>query len=269
MRNLAFQLAYDGTHFVGSQSQKTGRTIQDEVERAWQRFTGETRRWTLAGRTDAGVHANGQVANVLTETAHALTTVQRALNALLPPDVVVREVWDVETEFHARFSATRRDYCYTILHERWGVPSLRSTTWHIATRLDLAAMQQAAALLVGEHDFAAFGVVDAGPTTRRCESAGWRTTERDGHPLVVFEVAANGFLRHMVRALVGMLVEVGRGNVSISGFGDILASCERNRATQTAPPQGLNLMRITYPEPFGIFVASDGQPPLLKANHDD
>lgn len=203
MRNVVLQLEYDGTHFVGSQSQAQGRTVQDELERAWARLTGEERRWTFAGRTDAGVHAQGQVANVRTETAYPLTTMQRALNALLPPDIAVRKVWEAELAFHARASAVRREYRYTILNEAWPAPLLRATTWQIAAALDVVAMDEAARLLRGQHDFAAFGVVDRGPTVRECFAASCAVHEQGAYRLIAVDLVANGFLRHMVRAVVG------------------------------------------------------------------
>lgn len=247
LRNVAVRLQYDGTGFVGSQSQAEGRTVQDELERAWQRFTGEAKRWTLAGRTDAGVHAHGQIANIRTTTAQPLTTIQRALNALLPPDMAVHAVWNVPYDFHARFAAVQRDYRYTILQARWPVPLLRTTTWHVAAPLDVAAMHHAAQLLLGEHDFGAFGVVEHGPTVRVCFKAACYSAERDGCQLVVVDVAANGFLRHMVRAIVGTLVEVGTGKQAVARFGTILADRDRS-AARTAPPQGLSLMSVTYPD---------------------
>lgn len=246
MRNIAIQLAYDGTDFVGSQYQRTGRSVQAVLEQAWTRLTGEDQRWTFAGRTDAGVHAHGQVANVRTTTTHSLPTIQRALNALLPRDVAVRDVWEAEPEFHARFSAVRREYRYTILHEPWPVPLLRRTSWQITGALDVAAMQAAATLLLGEHDFATFGVVDAGPTVRVCTEAMITPELRDGYRTLVVALGANGFLRHMVRAIVGTLVEVGQRKRSVSDFGAVLASRDRRKAGPTAPPHGLSLVAVIY-----------------------
>ncbi len=268
-RNIAAQLAYDGANFVGSQSQRSGRTVQDEVERAWLRLTGEQQRWTFAGRTDAGVHAAGQVANVRTGATHKLGTVQRALNALLPPDIVVRRVWEASDDFHARFSALERRYRYTLLAEPWPVPLLRTTAWHLARPLQVAAMDAAAQHLHGEHDFAAFGVVDQGSTVRRCTAARCWSVEQDGYALIIIEMAANGFLRHMVRALVGTLVEVGLGRRSVAEFAEILASADRRRAGRTAPPQGLSLVAVRYADMATeiltnnavVAARSDVQPP--------
>ncbi|GAC1383961.1 MAG: tRNA pseudouridine(38-40) synthase TruA [Herpetosiphon sp.] len=247
-RNLVLQLEYDGTAFVGSQLQAKGRTVQGELEAAWQRFCGEQRRCHFAGRTDAGVHAQGQVANVHTETDHSVTTVQRALNALLPGDVTIQQAWDAEPEFHARFSAVRRDYRYTILGRPYPSALLRRTAWHIGAPLDVAAMAQAALTLTGEHDFATFGTVDRGSTVRRCSAATCRSTTRDGYPLVVIELSANGFLRHMVRAITATLVEVGRGKRTPDEFRTILKRADRSAALAMAPPHGLCLVHVAYAE---------------------
>lgn len=252
MRNIVVQLEYDGTDFVGSQLQANGRTIQGELERAWRRFTNENRRWTFAGRTDAGVHATGQVANIHSETIHPLATIQRALNALLPADMAVRSVQEVAHEFHARFSAVRREYRYTILNERCSSPLLRRTAWHVAMALDVAAMESAAARLQGTHDFAAFGVVDAGPTVRTCFEAACGRVVCDGRQLMHISLAANGFLRHMVRAVVGTLVEVGMGKRSVEEFAAVLQSRDRTEAGPTAPPHGLSLTGVTYPAPYEL-----------------
>jgi tRNA pseudouridine38-40 synthase len=246
-RNIAVQLEYDGTRLVGSQWQTTGRTVQGELESAWQRLTGEQVRWTFAGRTDAGVHACGQVANVRTHTQHSLATVQRALNALLPDDIAVRQAWHVPITFHARYSAVRRDYRYLLLLERWRVPLWRYRAVHVDEPLDLAAMAEALHGLEGEHDFAAFGSTPDGPTVRECFRATCETIERDGLRLVAIDLAANGFLRHMVRTIVGTLLQIGHGKRAAAEMADILASRDRAQAGPTAPPHGLYLMSVTYP----------------------
>jgi tRNA pseudouridine38-40 synthase len=156
MRNIALRIEYDGTDFVGSQWQNNGRSVQGELEGAWERLTQERRRINLAGRTDAGVHARGQVANVRTETRHDLATIQRGMNAIVSKDVAVLEAWEVPIDFHARHSAIRRDYCFLIDHGRVVSPLLRRYAIHIAEQLDVAAMHSALEVLLGTHDFAAF-----------------------------------------------------------------------------------------------------------------
>ena len=248
-RNIALTLEYDGAGFAGSQFQHGVRTVQGELEAAWERLAGETMRWTFAGRTDAGVHARGQVANARTATRHSLETIQRALNALLPNDLAVRAVREVPWEFHARFSAWRRDYRYVILNEPWPAPLVRSCTLHIPEPLDVAAMDEAVGLLQGEHDFAAFGAATTGDVTvRRCFHAACGHKEHDGRRFVAIELAANGFLRHMVRVVVGTLLRVGRGRLAPSDVGKILASRDRALAGPAAPPHGLSLESVFYRE---------------------
>jgi tRNA pseudouridine38-40 synthase len=216
------------------------------LENTWTAFTGETIRWSFAGRTDAGVHAQGQVANAHTTTHHNLATIQRALNALLPPDMAIRVVREVPPEFHARFSAWRRDYRYDILNEPWPAPLLRERALHVAEPLDVEAMHQAVRLLEGKHDFAAFGAATGTSTVRCCFRATCRDQERDGRRLVTVELAANGFLRHMVRIIVGTLLKVGRGRLAVSDLGEILARRDRALAGPAAPPHGLYLESVWY-----------------------
>lgn len=248
LRNIALQLEYDGTNLVGSQVQAVGRTVQGELERAWHQFTGEQIRWTFAGRTDAGVHAWGQVANARTATNHDLATVERALNALLPDDVAVRRAWEVPHEFHARFSATRRAYQYLILVEPRRSALWRHRAWHVREALNQDAVHSALLMLVGEHDFAAFGSTAEGSTVRRCFVAECRAFEQDGLHLLAIELEATGFLRHMVRAIVGTVVLIGQARLAVEDMARILHSKNRAEAGPTAPPHGLYLMSVTYPE---------------------
>ncbi len=192
------------------------------------------------------MHARGQVANTRTATRHGLPTMQRALNALLPCDVAVVKVREVPWDFHARYSAWRRDYRYVILNEPWPGPLLRTAALHVAEPLDAAAMDQAVQLLEGDHDFAAFGTVERGPTVRRCFQAACSVEERDSRRLVVVQLAATGFLRHMVRSVVGTLLLVGRGRLAAADFAQIIASRDRSAAGPTAPAHGLYLEAVYY-----------------------
>jgi len=245
-RNIALQLEYDGTNLVGSQVQHNGRTVQGELERAWHQFTGEQLRWTFAGRTDAGVHAWGQVANVRTAASHDLATVERALNALLPDDIAVRRAWQVADDFHARFSATRRAYQYLIMIEPRRSALWRHRAWHVRDTLNAADMHAALQVLLGEHDFAAFGSSGEGSTVRRCFVAECRGFEQDGMGMLAIDVEATGFLRHMVRALVGTVVLVGQSRLAVEDIARILQKRDRAAAGPTAPPHGLYLMSVTY-----------------------
>ncbi len=250
MRNVALRLAYDGSDFVGSQWQTQGRTVQGVVESGWRELTGEERRFTFAGRTDARVHAQGQVVNVRTESELSVTVVQRALNALLPPDVAVLDVWEAEADFHARFWARRRWYRYLVDVSDVPVPWLRSFVVHVGGGVDVAAMHAALQVLVGEHDFAAFGSVGSGgeTTVRRCFAAGCDWVDVAGRQVLAFDMVANGFLRRMVRTVVGTVLLVGRGRLGVCDVEQILRGCDRRLAGPSAAAHGLILMDVVYGE---------------------
>lgn len=249
MRNVALLLAYDGTDFVGSQYQNQGRSVQGALEAAWEELSQERRRFTLAGRTDAGVHAHGQVANVRTETRHSLTTVVRGMNALLPDDVRVLAAQEVGPEFHARYSATRREYRYLIDNHPVPLPTLRHLALHIEQPLRREAMAEALPLLEGTHDFAAFTVQSPAQrsTVRTVATARLGTAELFGRQLIAIDLAANAFLQHMVRVIVGTVLLVGRGRMTVAEFRQVLAQRERKAAGPTAAPHGLTLTRVSYP----------------------
>jgi tRNA pseudouridine38-40 synthase len=248
MRRVALRLAYDGTEFAGSQWQPSGRTVQGELEAAWTRLTQERRRFTFAGRTDAGVHAEGQVAHVATMSRHSLETIRRALNALLPEDVVIHSTWEVDARFHARFSAEWRHYRYLIDNSLLPLPMLRRYVLHVAYPLDRELMQEALGTLAGEHDFAAFAAGEQrGTTVRACHRASCDTFEWFNRPLLAIELVANGFLRHMVRNVVGTLLLVGQGKMTCEEFVDVLRSRDRRQAGPTAAPHGLSLVAVGYP----------------------
>lgn len=249
MRNIALRVEYDGTDFVGSQWQTNGRTVQGELEGAWAQFTQERRRINLAGRTDAGVHARGQVASVLTETTHDTETIVRGMNAVLPSDIAVHAAWDTPREFHARHSAIRREYRYLIDNGAVGSAILRGQVLHVSRELDCDAMDRAIASLIGTHDFVAFSAgLSEGSTVRTCYRATCARAELWGQSLLVIDIAANAFLRHMVRVIVGALLMVGGGRLSHTDFAAPLIDGQRRRAIQMAPAHGLYLMTVRYPE---------------------
>lgn len=249
MRNIALLLAYDGSDFIGSQLQNQGRSIQGALESAWEELTQERRRFTLAGRTDAGVHAQGQVANVRCTTRHPLTTVVRGMNALLPADVRILAAQDVDQEFHARYAATRREYRYLLDLEPVALPTLRHLTLHVEGKLDLAAMAEALPVFEGKHDFAAFTVqsADQKSTVRTVYQARLSQIEVLGRPLVALDLAANAFLQHMVRVIVGTVLQVGRGRMRVSDLRQVLERRERKAAGPTAAAHGLTLTAVRYP----------------------
>lgn len=247
MRTIRLTLQYDGTDFVGWQRQAAGTSIQGVIEDALLPIEGRRVVVHGAGRTDAGVHALAQVASVELEAAIEPSTLARALNAVLPPDVRVSGAETAEAGFHARFSSTGKIYEYRILNARYASPFLRRYALHVIPPLDVDAMREGAAALVGEHDFSAFQgagseVHTAVRTIRRCE---WRAGNGPDTPLV-FEIEGDGFLRHMVRNIVGTLLDVGLGRRDPAEIGTILASGSRSRAGNTAPPHGLFLQRVLY-----------------------
>lgn len=248
MRNLALRIEYDGTDFVGSQWQNNGRSVQGELEGAWEQLTQDRRRVNMAGRTDAGVHAHGQVANVRSETELDLATLKRGLNAILPEDVAVQDVWEVDLDFHARHTAIRRDYRFVIDLGLIASPLLRRQAIHNPRQVDVAAMQVALNVLLGTHDFVAFaGGLQEGSTVRTCHLASCQMVELWGQSLLTVDLAANAFLRHMVRNIVGTLLLVGEGKLNEAGFAAILAGRDRRKAGRTAPAHGLYLMSVSYP----------------------
>jgi tRNA pseudouridine38-40 synthase len=249
MRNIALRLAYDGTDFIGSQWQSEGRSVQGVLEASWEQLTQERRRFTLAGRTDAGVHASGQVANVRSETKHDLGTIMRGMNAILPEDVAVQAVCEVDLEFHARYGANRREYRYLIDPNPAPLPILRNLVLHTAQPLDRAAMAEALQQLEGTHDFAAFAAAapDQKSTVRTMYQAQLQEVELLGRRLIAVDLAANAFLQHMVRVIVGTALLVGRRRMSVAEFRRVLERRDRKAAGKTAAAHGLTLVSVSYP----------------------
>ena len=244
MRTLKLTLAYDGTRFVGWQRQGEGESIQGLLEDTLARFEGRPVTVQGAGRTDAGVHALGQVASARVTFAHPAATLVRAINAHLPPEIRVLSVEDAAPDFHARFSARSKTYRYVIRNVPVSDPFDRQYVWHLPEPLALGPMREAAAMLVGRHDFAAFRSVGAevATTVRTMTRSEWR--ESDG--VLTYEIAGDGFLRHMVRAIVGTLVEIGRGWRPPQEVQSLLRGGRRADAGATAPPHGLFLLRVDY-----------------------
>ena len=260
-RTLKLTIAYNGTRLVGWQRQAQGDSVQAVLEDALARFEGAPVVVHGAGRTDAGVHALGQVASVRVTCAHDVETLTRALNAQLPDGVRVLRVEEVADGFHARFDARAKTYRYLIRNASFVGPFERPFVWHVPQPLDVAAMRQAANVLVGTHDFAAFqsvGSVTSG-TVRTLFSSRvalepdlsvLTVTGPDGLPepgaLLVYEVRGDGFLRHMVRTIVGTLVGVGRGWHTPDSIAQVLGGGLRDGAGATAPPHGLFLVGVDY-----------------------
>jgi tRNA pseudouridine38-40 synthase len=270
MPTFKIALAYDGTDYVGWQRQANGVSIQEVIEDALRELDGRAVAVAGAGRTDSGVHALGQVAAFTIERALAPDAVLRALNAHLPDDIRVMSADEVPMSFHPRFDARTKTYRYRIWNGEIISPFERRYAWHAAGALDVDAMRAAARLVEGTHDFAAFQAAgsEVASTTRAVAASGIFTTEDTedaegqtfwparfelrvpralrGGELIVYEVTGNGFLRHMVRAIVGTLAEIGRGRRPVGWMADVLASRDRAAAGPTSPAAGLFLVRVDY-----------------------
>ncbi len=252
--NFKLTLEYDGTAYCGWQRQKSAPTIQAEIESKLATMTGENITLIGSGRTDAGVHALGQVANFRCDTRLTPEAFQNGLNRLLPGDIVVRECCRVDTGFHARFAASSKTYRYHILNRNLPSAIHRHYAWFIRKPLNLDAMQRAIPYLVGTHDFKAFeGAGSPRSHTIRTIINARLTPKEDGR--LLFEITADGFLRFMVRNIVGTLVDVGREVLSPGALKNVLASRDRKNAGATAPPHGLFLVKVEYlPECPGLKV---------------
>jgi tRNA pseudouridine38-40 synthase len=244
-RNIRLLMEYDGSRYHGWQRQRGDLSIQQVLEEALGRLTGDEVRLISSGPPDAGVHALGQVANFLTAGNLPLKAFREGLNSLLPWDIAVLTAEEAPPEFHARKAARHKTYEYRILNRPVRSPLHHNSGWWLAAPLKLAAMQAAAAVLPGKHDFSAFRAAGSGNLNpvRLVLAAGWQT-----HPWgwLRFTVTATGFLRGMVRSLVGTMVEIGKGKAEPELLAELLKSGERSLAGPTAPPQGLYLVEVVY-----------------------
>jgi tRNA pseudouridine38-40 synthase len=243
-RTIKLTLAYDGTEYVGWQRQAKGASIQGLVEGALARIEGREVAVVGAGRTDAGVHALGQVASASVETALDCLSLRRALNSMLPENVRVLLVEEAGAEFHARFSAISKTYRYQIFNGEVVSPFERRYVWHVSRPLDVESMARAASRLEGAHDFTAFqasGGLAAATVRTMTRSAIVRAGS-----LIVYEISGDGFFRHMVRTIVGSLVAIGSGARDEDWLLGALASRDRRHAGPTAPAHGLFLVRVEY-----------------------
>jgi tRNA pseudouridine38-40 synthase len=245
MPNFKLTIEYDGSAYHGWQRQLGARTIQAEIEQALSTMIRQPVTLIGAGRTDAGVHARGQVANFRCQTALTANIFQKGLNSLLPEDVVIRQCCEVAADFHARYSAKSKQYAYHITNRPVRVAIGRQYAWHVLKPLDLQVMQAVVPHLVGTHDFRSFeGVGSPRQHSRRhVIQARLQQTEQS---MLVFEIEADGFLRYMVRNIVGTLVAVGLGKLSPEDFPRIIAARDRAQAAATAPAHGLFLMEVRY-----------------------
>jgi len=242
MPQIRITLEYDGTDFVGWQFQKNGRSVQEEVEKAIRQILQADIRITGAGRTDAGVHARGQVASFFATSMVDMHSLVKSLNAVLSHDVVILEACEVPLDFNARHSAKGRRYKYYIAQEPRAIG--RNYCWQVHQKLDVSLLQKCAHQLIGEHAFRSFCKLESDLHGHRCTvtSAGW--SQHDGS--LIFEISANRFLHGMVRTLVGTMVNISRGHTPYEEFEEILEAKDRAAAGMAAPAKGLFLEEISY-----------------------
>jgi tRNA pseudouridine38-40 synthase len=247
MRNIKIVLEYNGSMFFGFQKQPGQSTIQEVLEKALSGFFDRKMKISAAsGRTDTGVHAEGQVVNFKTSSTHELWQIQKGLNALLPPPVVVKEIQAVAPNFHARYSVLSKVYEYRVWNHPCRSPLIAGRAFHVPYALNLAKMRQASRAFTGKHDFQSFTSVSALKKGTSCVRTIKRfQIKRQGY-LILVHVEADGFLYHMIRNMVGTLLEVGRGKRRAEDIAPILKARDRRLAGVTAPAEGLTLIKVTY-----------------------
>lgn len=244
-RTLRLLVEYDGSRFVGWERQRNGLGIQEVLEQAFSSILGEYVSADGSGRTDAGVHALGQVVSVRSQKDIAPGKLVLALNAVLPPDVSVKEISIAADGFHARFSARSKTYRYSILNSRARSPLMRDRAYHFPRALDVGAMARAASCLVGTHDFSAFAKESE---EKNCVRTIFRAEVIRSGDLVVFEVCGSGFLYNMVRILTGTLLEIGVGRRAPESMAELVMGSARADSGFTVSPLGLTLVHVGYPE---------------------
>ena len=248
--NYKLLIQYDGTDFHGWQVQENDRTIQGEIERVIATLEGEPVRVTGSGRTDAGVHAEGQVANVQLDKPWTPLKLQKAINGNLWRDIRIMNVEEASDEFHARFSAKQKTYLYRVINAPVMSPFWRRFAQHEGRPLDVTRMNDAARLFLGEHDWTAFASAhtDGEGKVRNVKSFNIRSTwdDRSRAALIEFEITANGFLRYMVRSIVGTLLEVGRGERGLESVQTAILAGDKKHVGMTATAKGLTLLKVQY-----------------------
>lgn len=258
-QNFRLTIEYDGTNYHGWQRQKNVQTVQATIEAAIEKMTAQVVTVIGSGRTDAGVHAQGQVAHFAIDSKLTTEIFNKGLNSLVPADIAIKDCRAVENSFHARYDVSSKIYDYHILNRPFPTALFRHYAWHIKKEMDLNAMREAMLCLKGTHDFSAFEATGSyrSHPVRNVMNVSLHTKGSSGHR--VFSIEANGFLRCMVRNIVGTLVDVGLGKTSPAGFCDILNSKDRTQAGATAPPHGLFLKKVRYGD--GNIQGDRSQPP--------
>ena len=245
MRNIKLVIEYDGKEFNGWQKQPTKLNIQGEIEKAIKQITGEEVDLTASGRTDAGVHALGQVANFKTNSNIPIEKIPIALNSNLKKSIVIKSAEEVEERFHSRLNCKRKTYRYIINNSKYGTAIYRNLETHIPMKLDIQKMQEAVKYFEGEHDFKAFKA--SGTSSKSSVRTIYKAEVIDaGNERIYIELTGNGFLYNMVRIIAGTLVEVGLGKIEPNEIKTIIESKKRENAGKTLPPQGLYLVNVEY-----------------------
>ena len=245
MRNIKLVIEYDGKEFNGWQKQPNKLNIQGEIVQAIERITGEKVDLMASGRTDAGVHAMGQVANFKTNSNMPIEKFPIALNANLKKSIVIKSAEEVEERFHSRLNCKRKTYRYVINNSKYGTAIYRNLETHIPIKLDIQKMQQAIKYFEGEHDFKAFKA--SGTSSKSSVRTIYKAEVLDaGNERIYIELTGNGFLYNMVRIISGTLVDVGLGKIEPEEIENIILSKDRQHAGKTLPPQGLYLLTVEY-----------------------
>ncbi len=246
MRNIKLTIEYDGTNYSGWQIQENGPSIQAELEKALLLITKENCKVAGSGRTDAGVHARGQVASFMTNSRIPEDRFAYAMNSVLPQDIVIKDSREVDSGFHARYSAVGKKYSYILLNSRFPSPLLRHYAYHITycEKLDIESMRQAAACFIGPHDF--YGFMSAGSKVTDTVRTIYDIQIAKEADQVKLVFRGNGFLYNMVRIMTGTLLDAGIGKIQAAAMPGIIASKDRRRAGSTAPAHGLYLDEVYY-----------------------
>lgn len=245
VRNIKLVIEYDGKEFNGWQKQPTKLNIQGEIERAIKQITGEDVDLTASGRTDAGVHALGQVANFKTNSNIPIEKIPIALNSNLKKSIIIKSAEEVEERFHSRLNCKRKTYRYIINNSKYGTAIYRNLETHIPMKLDIQKMQEAVKYFEGEHDFKAFKA--SGTSSKSSVRTIYKAEVIEaGNERIYIELTGSGFLYNMVRIISGTLVEVGLGKIEPNEIKTIIQSKKRENAGKTLPPQGLYLVSVEY-----------------------
>ena len=246
MPNVCLTISYDGTNYAGWQIQKNAKTIQSEIEKALKKILKEKVRVIASGRTDAGVHAKGQIANFKTNRNFHLKNLTSALNKNLPKDISITKAKKVSSKFHSQYDAKSKLYRYTILNSNTDDPFMRPYYLKVRYELDFPLMREEAKTLVGKHDFKSFQAKSSTSPIKNTVRTIKKLTLRKEKDFVIIDIEANGFLHHMVRNIVGSLIEIGRGYLTKGSLKKILISKNRKKAGPTASAKGLMLIKVTY-----------------------